>query len=161
MPAPEKNRWVEFWAIAKERKEVAKVNVAEWWTACKEEPSLIWQTPSVRYLTYLLAAILLALFLRGFIDFIQPVPRGQITPRATTAYFDVICSNPACGRHFVIERKFRFDDFPVACPHCQQQTGLRAIRCTSEQCRGRLVKTIEVDGQLKCLTCGQPIAPPP
>jgi len=157
MPAPERNRWVEWWAIAKERKEVAKVNVAGWWMACREEPSLLWQTPAVRYATYVMGGLVLVFALRTAIEMFQPVPSSAITPRASTAYFNVICANQACGKNFAIERKFRFDDFPVTCPHCQQPTGLRAMRCYSDLCRGRLVKTQEVDGRIRCVECGEVI----
>ena len=157
MPAPERNRWAEWWGIAKERSESARVGFNEWCQACREEPSLIWATPAVRYTTYVIAGLIAALVIRAVVEMIQPVPTSEMTPRARTAHFDVICTNPECGRHFVIDRKFGYDSFPVTCPYCKQKTGYHALRCNSERCRGRLVPTIEVDGEFRCPICGEPI----
>ncbi len=154
MPAPERNRWLEWLEIGKARRESASINLREWWTAAKEEPELVWQTPAVRYTTYITGGLLMVLALRTAVDMFQPVNPAMMTPPAKTAYFDVICSNAACGRHFVIERKFSFHRFPVTCPFCKQPTGQRALRCPSATCHGRMTIVTEVQGQPTCQVCG-------
>ncbi len=157
MPAPGRNRWSEWWEIARERHEAVRVGFNNWFEACREEPTLIWQTPAVRYTTYVVGLLIAALMVRAVIEAIQPIPTDAMTPRADTAHFDVICTNPDCGRHFIIDRKFGYDNFPVRCPYCNQESGRHALRCNSDRCRGRLVPTIESDGEYRCPICGEPI----
>jgi len=157
MPAPERNRWAEWVQIGKERKEAARVSFNEWVEQVKLEPTLIWQTPAVRYTTYAIGSIVAVLIVRTAIDMIQPVPASMITPRARTADFNVICSNPQCRKNFTIQRKFNFHDFPVKCPFCKQMTGQHAMRCRSETCHGKLVITKTSEGVTRCTECDAPI----
>jgi hypothetical protein len=124
-----------------------------WVFACMEEPSLIWQTNAIRYTTYVLGALLLAWIGRGAIHAVQPGGASPI-PTARTADFRVICTNAACGHEFTIHRKFKFDDFPVVCPTCKQNTGQRGVRCTSAICRRRWVPAQVRDDRLVCPFCG-------
>ena len=157
MPAPERNRWMEWWEITRSRKEAARIGLREWWEAVKAEPELVWQTPAVRYTTFLIGALIAVIAVRTAIDMLQPVDPALMTPLAKTANFDVICSNARCGRHFIIERKFKFRKFPVSCPYCELKTGQRALRCTSKTCRSKLVLTVRVDGQVHCADCRAPL----
>ncbi|MCH7527747.1 MAG: hypothetical protein IID39_09950 [Planctomycetes bacterium] len=159
MPAPDRDRWSEWRELAKARTEAAREDLKEWWEVCYAEPVLFWQTPAVRYTTYGLGAILLLLLLRGTFRMLEPAGGGVPQARAVTANFDVICSNPGCGRHFVIERKFRFRKFPVTCPFCSLETGHRALRCRSQTCRGKLARTVQGDDGWHCARCNQRIAP--
>lgn len=129
-----------------------RVRFNEWVEACREEPALVWQTPVVRYATYTLGGIVLAFTLLGVVDLFAPGGPEPV-PRARTADFHVVCSDPACGYHFVISRKFRFDSFPVQCPKCKQLTGQQARRCNSELCGGRWVAPQIVDGYFRCPHC--------
>lgn len=157
MPAPRRDRWVEWQNVARERAEAAREVLREWWVAVRAEPELFWQTVAVRYTTYAVGGLVVFWFARGAIDMVQPAGAIEASPLARTAHFDVICSNPRCGRHYIIERRFKFKRFPVACPHCQQNTGQRALRCTSKACRGKLAATIEVNGGLHCAVCSEPV----
>jgi hypothetical protein len=160
MPAPERNRWTEWLEIAKERRESLRYQFNEWVTACREEPVLIWETPLVRYGTYATAGVIAILCLRFATGLLVPAGAGAVAKRAETASFHVVCSNSACGKHFVIERAFSFDRFPVTCPFCQQETGQRALRCRSKICLGKMVTVVKRDGRYHCTECGQPIGGP-
>lgn len=153
MPAPERNQWLEAWAAAKEWSATIRVNLRLWWEAVKAEPALFWQTALVRYAAYTLGALVCVVTLRTAVAALQPPDTGKFQPRADTALFDAICYNPDCGKHFVIERKFRFHNFPVVCPFCKQKTGQRALRCASKTCRGKLVMTVEEKGVIYCAEC--------
>ena len=133
---------------------------AEWWAAVRAEPELFWQTVAVRYATYAVGGLVVLAVARGAIDLAEPGGAIDPSPVARTAHFDVICSNPKCGRYYVIERKFSFRRFPVACSRCQQNTGQRALRCTSKACRGKLAMTIAVDGGLHCAACSESLGQP-
>ncbi len=154
MPAPQRNRWLETWEAVKERKAAMRDGLRQWSEAVKAEPELIWQTPAVRYTVYGIGALITILILRTAMNMLQPVDVSRFQPRAKTAHFDVICSNPDCGRHFVIQRRFKFHKFPVTCAYCSQLAGQRALRCASDSCSGRLAMTIERDKQLHCVKCG-------
>ncbi len=153
MPAPNRNQWVEMWAAAKERRESATEELRQWYDAAKAEPTLIWQTPLVRYAVYGLGAFVVIMVVRTGIVMLQPADSARFQPRATTAHFDVICSNESCGRHFKIERRFKFREFPVDCPYCKMPNGELALRCGSDTCRGRLVITVEEKKAIYCAHC--------
>jgi len=155
MPAPRRDRWVEWREVAKQRAEAWREGLREWWQAVRAKPELFWQTVAVRYSTNALGGLTILLIGRGAIQMVKPGGQVEASPIARTAHFDVICSNPQCGRHFVVERKFKFHRYPVACPHCRQETGQRAVRCTSKSCRGKLAMTIEADDSRRCATCGE------
>ncbi len=153
MPAPERNQWIEAWEATKERSVALREQIRDWWEAVKREPALFWQTAPVRYTTYAIGAIVCIVALRTVIGALQPAGGPTFQPRAKTALFDALCYNPECRKHFVIDRKFKFRDFPVACPFCKQETGQRALRCASDTCRGKLVMTIEEDRKIYCAEC--------
>jgi hypothetical protein len=157
MPAPNRDRWTEWRQIARERIEVARHGLREWADACREEPVLIWQTPAVRYTVYSIGALVIILILRGAVGLLEPKGVSH-QPRAATANFDVICDNAECQHTFAIQRKFKFRKFPVTCPHCNERTGQRALRCPSESCRGRLARTIKKDDGWYCAECQELIA---
>lgn len=152
MPAPGRNRWSEFRETARERRDIARHEFNEWFNAAKQEPSLIWQTPAVRYGVYLIGGAMALLAAKTAIGLLQPSPK-EVVPRATTANFQVICTNQGCWHHFMIERKYRFKGFPVECPKCHQASGQQAMRCDSDTCRGRLVPTTVADGRIRCVQC--------
>ena len=154
MPAPEHNHWVELWQATKEQAEAARGHLLEWLEAVREEPALIWATMPVRYTVYGVGGLTAIFLLRAVVGGLQVPAPAMTQPRATTAHFDVVCSSPDCGHHFVIERKFKFRKFPVRCPYCEQDSGQRALRCNSATCRGRLVMTGVEDGEIFCAQCG-------
>ena len=157
-PVPERNAWTEFWQAVRERAAAADHGLRQWGAAVREEPALIWQTSAIRYGTYSMGGLFLLLILKAGVGMLQLPEPANVQPRASTALFNVICSNPQCGKHFVIKRKFRFRKFPVDCPTCKVKSGYQALRCTSDQCRGRLVLAAEEDGGLYCSQCGKLIA---
>jgi hypothetical protein len=134
------------------------VRFAEWVQACREEPALIWETTAVRIATYCAGAVVVVLLVSGLMHVFAPGGPPPV-PMAETADFRVICVNPACGFEFVIQRDFDFDRFPVECAKCGQKAGQRAVRCNSEQCKGRWVAPVTADGQRKCPVCGAVLGP--
>lgn len=134
-----------------------RLRAAEWVEACREEPALIWQTPAVRYLVYTCGGMVALWIVLALIGSMAP---KDVVPRARTADFHVVCTNPSCGKHFVINRKFGFDDFPVDCPRCQQRTGEQAVRCTGGPRDGAWVPAkLNDQGQLVGALCDVPPAP--
>ncbi len=132
-----------------------KPYLAERYAPVRETPGLLWRLPEVRY-TALALGVLVALsifqFAGGCLSF---APEGEVQPLATTGDFHVVCTNEQCKKHFVINRKFKFDDFPVECPTCKQDTGQRALRCRSKTCGGQLVPTEIRGGDYVCRQCGK------
>lgn len=129
-----------------------KLRFLAWLEACREQPILIWHTSAVRYSVYGIVGLIAILTIRGIANsFVPPV----LVERAETADIQVLCSDPNCGKLFVINREFDFDDFPVKCPACQKETGVRALRCASPTCGGILVAPQKsADGRkLVCPRC--------
>ncbi|MFH0980893.1 MAG: hypothetical protein V2A79_05070 [Planctomycetota bacterium] len=124
----------------------------EWKDAVCENPALIWATPAVRYATYTVGGLIALWVLTWGLGKLQPPSTAR--PPAKTADFHVRCTNPACGDHFVINRKFGFDDFPVVCPKCKQKTGAQAWRCVSSTCHSRWVVPVMQDAEYRCPHCG-------
>ena len=160
MPPPERNRWTEWKEIILQRREAIRLSIADWWVQCREEPALVWQTPLVRYITYFSIGLVALLAVRSAAHLLEPPNAKQMSPRARTANFDVICTNPECGRHFVIKRQFSFDAFPVKCPFCKKPTGHLALRCHSPSCRGTLQPSHLENGVPVCDSCDQPLRTP-
>jgi len=117
---------------------------------------LVWQTPAIRYATYAVGGIILVSVFGWFAGLLAPPPPAGARAEATTADFHVVCTNPSCGIHFAVRRPFGFDDFPVRCPKCKQETGFPARRCVSKTCNGKWVVPEKVDGVLRCPICGTP-----
>ena len=128
-----------------------RVRFNEWFYACREEPILIWHTPVIRYGTYVLAAAVGAWVISFVVSLASPGGPDPV-PRANTADFHVICAD--CGHHFVINRKFSFDDFPVKCAKCGHEAGRQAMQCFSKTCKGAWVAVDERAGDLVCSKCG-------
>lgn len=126
MPAKKESKLGPYLDALKAWLPSVRIRTAEWAEACRAEPALIWQTPAVRYATYVTLALLALWLLRVIIGAATP---REVIERAETADFHVVCTNPDCGHHFVINRKFRFKSFPVVCPKCSQQKGVQAVRC--------------------------------
>lgn len=162
MPAPERNRLNTWYVLIKEEWLPAQVTrVKAWISAAREEPALVWQTPQVRYAVMGVGALVAVWILIFLFSLLEPPGAKNAQPRAKTATFHVVCGNRDCGHHFLIERKFGFDDFPVECPKCGQETARHAMRCHSEDCGGRYVIAQEEDGQLRCAECGASLGPAP
>jgi len=156
MAQEDHNRLAEWVVLLREQVPVVRRRLAAWAEACREEPRLIWQTSAVRYATYCLAGLIVLWSVLGVADIIAPAPLASAKPEAITADFHVVCSNPVCGHHFVVRRKFGFKGFPVQCPKCEQKTGEQARRCSSGTCQGRWVVPLRTDRGLVCPRCGEP-----
>lgn len=131
--------------------------LAERYAFARETPGLVWRLPEVRWSIIVVGVLLIVTLLRFGFGLLSLVPEGEIQSRATTGDFQVVCTNEPCKKRFVINRKFKFDDFPVACPICKQESGSRALRCHSKTCRGQLVPTEIRSGDYACRQCGNVI----
>lgn len=152
MPVDKESKFALLIGALKEWVPTLRVHVGTWWEACRAEPILFWNTPAIRYGTYGLGGVLVVCFLSSVMGLFAPGGPEPL-PQARTADFHVICSNAACGAQFVIQRPFEFDDFPVTCRKCTQETGARAMRCFSASCKGKWVATQTVDDAYRCRTC--------
>ncbi len=148
------NRLTDLVLIVREQAPVLRRRLSEWFENCKEEPYLIWETAAVRYGTYAFAAIIVlwgCSFAKNMLS--TPLP-ADAQALSSTGDFPVLCSDESCGQHFIINRAFGFDDFPVTCPQCQQLSGQAARRCMSSTCNGQWVAPVETDGVMRCPDCG-------
>lgn len=152
------NRLAEWVVVVRTQAPVLRRRLGEYIHAVREQPILLWETPVVRYGVYgtglVLAAFLLAVVGRSFLPHAH-----DARPPAATADFHVVCTTPSCGRHFVINRKFGFDDFPVECPACRKTSGMSAVRCTTDECRGRWVVPRVTKERRFCPDCGKQFPP--
>lgn len=148
------NRLAEWLLVIREQVPVIRQRFEDWLAAVREEPVLIWETTAVRCSAYAAAGLLLVWLTIGLVGMLTPPPAANARPTATTADFHVLCADTACGHHFVVHRKFGFRGFPVSCPKCQKETGVRARRCSSQSCKGRWVAPRRADGTLSCPVCG-------
>ena len=153
------NRLVEWLLLLRQNYPVARRHVRMWLEAVKEEPTLIWQTPAVRYATYGVGGLILAWIVSGLAGWFTPPPPVGAKPVATTADYHVVCSAPNCGQHFVVHRKFGFRGFPLTCPKCRQVTGMQAIKCNSSTCQGKWVIPAAEGDALVCPMCGGTLRP--
>ncbi len=149
------NRMVEWYLAAKEWAPTVPERAREWAETVRAEPSLLWQTPVIRYSTYTLSIILALAAVTFLRDWIAPPPPADAQPESRVADFHVICSEGACAYHFVISRKKSFDSFPVECPKCRQRTGVHARQCWSTECAGRWVAPVDIEGSSRCPLCGR------
>ncbi|MHC5110095.1 MAG: hypothetical protein ACYTHJ_09475 [Planctomycetota bacterium] len=158
--AEEKPNPLAEWIIAiRAHAPVIRQRFSNWLEACREEPTLIWQTDAVRYATYALSGIIAIWMIAVAIDLVTPPVPESAKPEATTADYHVICTS--CDTHTVIHREFEFDDFPVKCTGCDSMNGRRAVRCSSSTCRGKwMVPIFEGDARY-CPYCDEqrPAAP--
>lgn len=157
-PVAQENRrsFTEWFVLIRANLPIWKEQAGDWIDAVRREPYLLWETRSVRFLFFGILGICGAWALAGGIGlFVPPLPPDARAP-ATTADFHVICQNEKCGQHFVINREFGFDDFPVQCPACQRETGEPAILCSSRACRGKWIVPVEQDdGSFICPKCNE------
>jgi hypothetical protein len=124
MPVEKESKTSQWISALREWLPTVGPRLKEWWEVVRENPRLIWETTNVRWAA-LAVAVLVSLFMvRGCVTAIIPASRGE---PAETALFHVTCTNPGCHHHFVIEREFGFDDFPVQCPKCGKETGVHAV----------------------------------
>ncbi len=131
------SRLIEWYMALREHAPTLRQGFADWLEAVRAEPVLLWATPAVRYTVYGIGAVVLALTLSSAVSLITPPPPTGARDVATSADFHAICANPDCGKHFVVRRSFGFNGFPVPCPHCGRNEGLRAIPCTADDCTQR------------------------
>ena len=150
MPVSKESKISAWLTALREGWPSVRAHFNEWKEAVREEPRLIWQTPAIRYSVYVIAGVAAIWTLTWALSLMAP---AEVKPMARTADFHVLCTNPGCGNHFIINRKFGFDDFPVVCPKCQQRTGERAARCVSPTCHGRWVVPVVREGEYYCPIC--------
>ncbi|NOX59187.1 MAG: hypothetical protein GXP29_10065 [Planctomycetes bacterium] len=135
----------------------AKAKFGEWCETCREEPTLIWQTPAIRYVTYAVVGLVGVLTVSAVAN--SCVPNIDVQERATTTDHRVMCTNTDCANTFVVDRPFGFDDFPVTCPKCSKQTGERSVRCNSETCKGRWIVRDRRGDRFVCPHCETDLGP--
>ncbi len=153
----EESKFAKVMVALREWLPTVKPFLAERYALARETRGEVWRLPEVRYSIIVLGGVLLVMLARFSMGFLSLVPAGEVQRRATTGDFHVICTSEQCKKHFVINRKFKFDDFPVACPTCKQETGHRALRCRSKTCRGQLVPTDIRGGDYVCRQCDKVI----
>ncbi len=153
MAQENRNRLVEWFEALRVQIPTWRDQAALWLDAVREQPALIWQTPVVRYIAYTAGVVFMFWAVSGVGEMIAPTPAGGAT-QATTADFHVMCENPTCGKHFVIHRDLGFNDYPVACPTCGQETGTQARQCHSAKCTGRWVAPRRNGVDTVCPHCG-------
>jgi hypothetical protein len=147
----------EWLLILRERWPVMRRQAGEWVGQVREEPILLWQTPAIRYCMYAVGVLIFIWLISIAAGSIAPPLPEEAKARAKTADFHVICTDERCMHHWMINREFGFDDFPVQCPKCNQMTGRQAVRCYSGECKGQWVVPTEREGVRYCPICGQPI----
>ena len=152
------SRLAEWLMLVRKQMPVVREHFAAWVEAVREEPRLAWETSAVRYAVYALAGVVLVWLATSMTGWLAPPPPPSARPTATTADFHVVCSDPNCGYHFVIHRKFGFRDFPVECPQCKRGTGVSARRCNSPSCNGRWAAPSQAEKGLQCPHCGAKLA---
>ncbi len=151
MPVEKDSKIAKWIAAIREGLPALRAHFDEWKDAVREEPTLIWATPAIRYTAYGLVGLIVVGVLVWSAGLFHP---AEVAPPAETANFHVLCTAPGCAHHFVINREFDFDDFPVICPQCEQKTGQRAVRCLSKTCNGCWVVPTKRDHQYRCPFCG-------
>jgi len=148
------NRLVEWVALIRKNAPIFREQARDWMSEVREEPRLLWEASAIRYAIYGVGAILAIWSVTFLIGMLTPPPPLGAKSEATTADYHVICSDPACGYHFVVQREFGFRGFPIQCPKCNKQAGVSARRCNSATCMGRWIAPIEVNGLMTCPVCG-------
>lgn len=155
MAQEDPSRLIEWLELGRKQVPVLRQSIEDWLKEARKEPRMIWETPAVRYAAYGLVGLMLLWMGLGLANAVAPAPTAATKPKATSADFHVVCTNRACGHHFVIHRDFGFRKFPVVCPKCGQKTGVHARRCYSPSCRGRWVAPVRRDGTLTCPHCSR------
>lgn len=147
------NRLGEWYEALREQVPVVRKGFSDWREQVREEPSLIWQTPAVRYVVYGVGAAITLWVVTFAIALITPPPPKGARAQATTADFHVVCTESGCGHHFVMHRDFGFDDFPVKCGECGKLSGYSARPCNSAKCGGRWVAPVVTETGKSCPKC--------
>ncbi len=151
------SRLAEWVMLIRKNAPILREQLHCWATEVRDEPRLLWETGAIRYATYGVGAIAAAWLLTIVVTMMTPPPPADSRPEATTADYHVVCKDAACRCHFVINRKFGFDDFPVECLQCRKLTGVSARACFSKSCQGRWTAPVASGTELRCLRCGEPL----
>jgi hypothetical protein len=131
VPVEKESRFSLWIGAFREWAPTVRPRLTDWWHRVREEPALFFQTSNVRYAACGAAALMAILMIGWFAGALTPpAPKGAGKP-SQMAQFHVICDDPACGHHFVIQRKFSFNKFPIECPKCGKKTGCRAVLSTT------------------------------
>ena len=96
----------------------------------RNDPAAILSSPLVR-LALILLFVVLAIFavtwlVRGLTPTAGPGHFEEATPWATVY---VACTNPDCLAHYTTQVAMDFDEWPLTCEKCGQETVYRAKRC--------------------------------
>lgn len=154
--AQEKPSKIAEWIVAvRGHAPVLFGQLSEWFQEARKEPRLFWETAAIRYVVYITVGLILVTGVKWGSSMIAAPPPESAVPQARTADFHVLCSDQKCGHHYVINRKFGFSSFPVACPKCKKETGMAAVKCYSPKCKGRWTYLQTVDSLSKCARCGE------
>lgn len=156
--AQEKPNPIKEWlTLLKEQWPIVREQLSFWAQRVREDPHLVWRTPAVRYATYVTGGLLVLWIVSGLTSSLLPAGETEAREEVQFADFHVICADESCGHHFVSRKPPGFSKFPVKCPKCEQQTGMRALPCNSSTCRGKWVIPDEINGQPHCPVCGAPL----
>jgi hypothetical protein len=99
--------------------------------AFQEDPAAIWHSPLTRIAGWILLGIVILVIGWLLIGMISPPDTGggAFTTATPTATLYVACSNPNCAHDYTTRQKMDFDDWPLICPECGQESVYRATRC--------------------------------
>lgn len=146
------NKLAEWMEIVREQSPTWKDAVRTWVAQVAENPAQIWQNTVIRYSVLAIGGIMLLLIIdTGLKAVTPPIPEGA-KEQAVTADYHVICTQASCGSHFVINRRFGFNRFPVTCNKCEMESGAKAVKCPRSTCQ-KWVAPIKEDDQSFCPYC--------
>jgi hypothetical protein len=106
----------------------------EWREGFREDPAAFWHGPIPRIIGWTVfgaLAIAAAFWVTRLVTPGGSAVFGEAATSSATVY--VACTNPACRAAYSVRVPMDFDDWPMRCEECGQDTVYRARRCT--KCR--------------------------
>lgn len=103
----------------------------QWREDLRQDPALLWQTPAVRIVLWIVLGIILVSGLYWAIATFTPSGTDSLfvepTPLATLY---VACTNPDCRAHYNTKQPMDFDSWPLKCEQCGSESVYRAKLCS-------------------------------
>lgn len=99
----------------------------------QSDPTILWSSPLARLVFLIIGGIVAGSLLVGLVRMMTPPASptfGEATPYATLY---VACTNRDCRAHYSTQTAMDFDDWPLTCEQCGQETVYRARQCS--ECR--------------------------
>jgi len=118
----------------RERKEDFSSNFSQWKADVREDPSLLWRTPAIRWSLIVLLAIGAVVTSIYVTQSLTPAAGEGWEAATRTATIYVACTDPACRRSHAAQVPMSFRDWPMKCDFCGGERVYRATLCP--RCRG-------------------------